>query len=225
MEMHRIWDRILAVYVQMASLGIHLPSNLADMDVSSVRATAHELPLSGCYQAIWSISRSPPKAALSCSEYFAHGRAIFTQDSLLRAIRRHSAKFAAAGRISIRTKRKLNAQRPLPRLGPAHRTRMLKSPDVVPRAVGRFIKDATQGNRTRQAKGSYPGTASAFRCYAAFCELRKVPPSPASEEVAIQRNSLFSNIATYENYVASSKDIQETKEMRILRSGPMEREK
>ena len=44
--------------------------------------------------------------------------------------------------------------------------------------------------------------ASAFRCYVAFCELRHKPPSPAQEEIALQRSSIFNNAATCGNYIS-----------------------
>ena len=87
-------------------------------------------------------------------------------------------------------------------MGPVQRIRLLGSPAVLPREVGRYVRDATQANFLKQAKGSLPGMASAFRCYAAFCDLRKVAPFPALEEVVLQWSSMFNNTATFGNYVS-----------------------
>ena len=113
------------------------------------------------------------------------------------AIRRHSAQYAAAGPIAVRAKRRLYVARPISTMGPAHRIRLIGSSDVLPRAVDRYIKDAAHDNLLKQVKGSLPGMASYFRCYAAFCELRKVTPSPARGELAIRRSSMFNNAATF----------------------------
>ena len=44
--------------------------------------------------------------------------------------------------------------------------------------------------------------ASAFRCYTAFCELRKAAPFPVREEVVLQWSSMFNTTATFGNYVS-----------------------
>ena len=87
-------------------------------------------------------------------------------------------------------------------MGPVQRIRLLGSPAVLPREVGRYVRDATQANFLKQAKGSLPGMASAFRCYAAFCDLRKVAPFPVREEAVLQWISMFNNTATFGNYVS-----------------------
>ena len=48
-ERHRLatrysWWQLLAARIQLASLGIHMPSNLADTDISEVRLTSHNPP-------------------------------------------------------------------------------------------------------------------------------------------------------------------------------------
>ena len=99
-------------------------------------------------------------------------------------------------------KKKLHAPLSFAKMGPAQRIRLVGSPDVLPREVGRFIKDANHANFLKQVKGALPGMASAFRFYTAFCDMGKVAPFPVREEVALQRISVFNNTATFGNYVA-----------------------
>ena len=61
--------------------------------------------------------------------------------------------------------------------------RLLKSPDVFPFALGLYVQDSIRPNLPKQAGGSLPGAASAFRFYTAFCEPRKAGPFPAHGEV------------------------------------------
>ena len=51
-----------------------------------------------------------------------------------------------------------------------------------------------------------PPIDSAARCLAAFCEIRKTRASPPSEEMVVQRSSIFHNTATYYNYVQHLKN-------------------
>ena len=80
-----------------------------------------------------------------------------------RAIRRHSAQYSAPGQISVRTKKKLRVPRSFSKMGPAQRIRLLGSSDVIPSTVDRYVKDASHANLLKQAKGSLPGMADAFR--------------------------------------------------------------
>lgn len=87
------------------------------------------------------------------------------------------------------------------RMGKAHQIRLLKSAGEAPIAMDKFIKDANQANLINQVKGSLHGMASPLHCCTVFCELRKAHPPPDSEEVILQRRSLFNKTATFGNYV------------------------
>ena len=58
------------------------------------------------------------------------------------------------------------------------RVRLLNSSAIVPRVLGRYIKDATHANMLRAVRVALPGMASSFRCYAAFCETQEVYAFP-----------------------------------------------
>ena len=146
-------------------------------------------------RAICSASRTDSSASsTSAAEYLVPARELFAKDSLLKEIRRHSAQFSRTGEISVRTHNKLHMPESSSRLGKARKLRLLKSAGVLPCAVDRYIKDGTHANILKQVNGSLPGMASAFRCYTAFCELRRVPLLPSicrnhsSSEQPLQRH-------------------------------------
>ena len=77
---------------------------------------------------------------------------VFAHDSLLKAAKRHTAQFARTGKISVRTHTQLPRPKSFMKLGPARKIRLLKSDGILPRAVGRFVKDGTQANLLKQVK-------------------------------------------------------------------------
>ena len=174
MEMHCGWERMLAVCAPLSPIGVHLPPNIAAMELSEFHTIPHRCdepppPPPPLFPGlIWSISRSVSPDANAAAEHLVSAHAMFTQDALVKDIRRHSAQHATSGKLPIRTHRKLHVPRSFSKLGAARRIRLSKSPDVLPCASGRYIQDATQENLPKQAKGSLPGPASAFRRYTAL---------------------------------------------------------
>ena len=135
------------------------------------------------------------------AEYPTPAHAVFTQDSLAKAIRKHAAQFASTGQLRIATKKKLHIPRNFSQRGPSQRIKLLQSAALVPSVLDRYVKGATQANLLKQVRGSLPGISSAFRCYADFCELRKTAAFPPKGETVLQWSSMFRNTATYGNYV------------------------
>ena len=131
-------------------------------------------------RALWSSARTAYAPISSAGEHLTQAHELFTQDSLVKAIRRHSAQFARSGTITTRPSKTIKAPRAFGKLGPAQKIRYLESSAVHPRQVSRFIKDQTQANLLKQVKGSLPGLASAFRYYTSFCELENVRPSQSA---------------------------------------------
>ena len=155
--MHFRWGHILAVCAQLASLGLLLLSDMAAVSVSEVRAIAADSPFPSATRSIWSIACSSSSATSSDAEYLAPARETFTQNDLVLATRRHSAQYAASGRLSARVKRNLRVPRSLSMIGPAHRIRLRKSSAIPPRVSDRYVNDATQANLVNQAKGPFRG--------------------------------------------------------------------
>ena len=85
-------------------------------------------------------------------------------------------------------------------MGPSKRTQLLSTADIRPRLVDRFIQDATKANLLKQVRCSLPDMASSFRCYADFCEMRRIPSFPAHEETVLQWSAMFNNTAAFGNY-------------------------
>ena len=202
LEMHFPRDQLLAVSLQLVSAGFPLPSNLDDGDLSELHAMASASPFPGAFRAVRSSARAAFAPLSSAGAHLVPAHELFAHDSLVLAIRRHSAQFSVSGQIVVRAKRKLHAPRPFTKMGPAQRVRPLGAPAVLPHEVDRFVKGAAHANLLKQAKAPLPGMASASRCYAAFCELREVAPFPVREEVALQWSSMFNNTATFGNYVS-----------------------
>ena len=92
------------------------------------------------------------------------------------------------------------------KLGPAGKIVALQASSISAVKMGRFIMDTTQLNFIRQVKGCLPPMASAVRCFAAFCALRRMKPAPPSEEMVAQRIAMFKNTDTYYKYVLHLKN-------------------
>ena len=201
LEMHFPWGQLLATSTQLVAAGFPLPSNLAEVHVSELHSMATASPFPVVLRALWSSARMAYAPLSSAGEDLTPAHELFTQDSLVKAIRRHSAQFAHSGTIAAKSSSTIKAPKAFDKMGPARKIRYLKSSAVHPLQVNRFIKDQTQANLLKQVKGSLPGMASAFRCYTSFCELKGVRPFPVREEVVTQWSSVFNNTATYGNYV------------------------
>ena len=161
--MHSPWDQLLAVSLQLVSAGFPLPSNLADVNLSDLHAMASASPFPAAFWDAWSSARAAIAPISAAGEHLVPAHELFTKDSLVLAIRRRSAQFAVSGQIAVYMKKKLHEARPFTKMGPAQRIRLLGPSDVLPREVGRYVKDATQTNLLKQANESLPGTESAFR--------------------------------------------------------------
>ena len=148
---------------QLDSAGFSLPSGPAADRLSEVHTLAVISPFPAAFRDIRSIARSSSAAMSSASEYLAPAHEMFTQNDLALATRRHSEQYAGAGKLAARTMRELHVPRFYSKLGPAPRVRLLTSPDIVPRVLDRYVKDAAQANFLKQANGPLPGTASALR--------------------------------------------------------------
>ena len=91
LEMHFPWDQLLAVSLQLVSAGFSLPSNLADVNLSELHAMASASPFPVAFRAVWSSARAAFAPLSSSGEHLVPAHELFTQDSLVLAIRRHSA--------------------------------------------------------------------------------------------------------------------------------------
>ena len=180
LEMHFPWDLLLATSLQLVAAGIPLPSNLAEVHVSELHSMAAASPFPVVLRALWPSARTAYPPTSSAGEDLTPAHELFTQDSLVKAIRRHSAQFARSGAIATRPSSTLKDPRAFEKLGHSQKIRYLKSSAVRPLQVNRFIKDQTQANLLKQVKGSLPGLASAFRYYTSFCELENVRPSQSA---------------------------------------------
>ena len=196
------WDALLACCNFFAATGISSPAHLARLSPADFYELSNQSPFPPAARALWSISRVTINTPSPSAEYLTPAHALFTQDSLVQAIKRHKSQFASTGQLRVATKKKLHIPKNFSRMGPAQRIKLLQSAALVPAVLDRYIKDATQANLLKQVRGSLPGMASAFRCYTAFCELRKTAAFPPQEETVLQWSSMFRNTATYGNYVS-----------------------
>ena len=106
--------------------------------------------------------------------------------TLVKEMRDHASHVGRSGKLVLRAARKLHMPRTFGKLGPDQRIKMLRAAALTPSVLGRFVFDATSANIPKQVKGPLPSMASAFRCYASFCELRKVPCLPVLGETVPQ---------------------------------------
>ena len=154
LEMHFPWCQLLATSLQLVSAGLPLPSNLAEVNASELHVTAAASPFPVAFRALWSSARTAFAPTSSAGEHLVPAHEMFTQDTLVKAIRRHSAQFARSGAITARPRTSLRAPPAFEKMGPAQRIRFLGSSAVRPLQVDRFIKDSTQANLLKQVKGS-----------------------------------------------------------------------
>ena len=126
-----------------------------------------------------------------------------TRDSPTLDLKRRNRQFQQSGKLSVRIRDKVHLPSTFDRMGPAREIQLLTKSVVTPLHVSRFVADNAQSNLLKQVRGSLPGVSSAFRCYAAFCELTKVqPPPPPKEEIISRRSIVFNNAAAFGNYVS-----------------------
>ena len=124
-----------------------------------------------------------------------------SQDTALKALKRHAKQFRTSRKITIHPPKKLRASAEFARMAPSMKINRLASGRVMPRAVSRYVADSTQANLLKQVRGSLPGMASDFRRYLSFCELDNAAPLPPMEETVLRWSSVFNDTATYGNYV------------------------
>ena len=196
------WDALLDSCNFLAATGICSPKALAILTAADFYDLSIKSPFPAVARALWTVARTTVVPPSSSAEYLTPAHAVFTQDSLVKAIRTHAAQYASTGQLRVATKKKLHIPRNFSQLGPSQRIKLLQAAALVPSVLDRYVKDATQANLLKQVKGSLPGMSSAFRCYTAFCELRKTTAFPPHEETVIQWSSMFRNTATYGNYVS-----------------------
>lgn len=150
---------------------------------------------------MWGIARctcAPPDSSI----FLFPPHQEFAGRRLVSAMQRRKAQFAKSGKIRVRLPPKLRQKRPFLQLGPMGKINHLAKADVLPATINRLCVDATHADLLRQVRGSPRILCSDFRCYVAFCELRKITPPPPTEEAAVPWICVFNNTATYGNYVS-----------------------
>ena len=129
-------------------------------------------------------------------------RKFLTRDSLTKASKRHTHQFQQSGQLNVRIRDRVRLPSTFARLGPARKIQLLMKSDIDPLQINRLVADNVQANLLKQVRGSLPGVSSAYRCYTAFCELRKAHPFPPTEELILQWICVFNDTDTYGNYVS-----------------------
>ena len=109
LEMHFPWGHLLAISLQLVSAGLPLPSNLAEVNIAELHAMASASPFPVAFRALWSSARAAFAPLSSAGEHLVPAHELFTKDSLVMAIRRHSAQFARSGTITARPLKSLRA--------------------------------------------------------------------------------------------------------------------
>ena len=185
--------------------GFQSPSDMSLISALDVEKFAPEFSPIALIRTVWRVIRltfSQP----SSSAHLIAAHENLTANKLFRAIKRCSEEGVLSNRSFEQQSKKFRLNIDFQKLGPLEKIKYLSKSSLPAVKLDRFIMDNTQLNLLKQFKGSLPPMASAVRNFSAFCELRKQRTFPPSEEMVIQWSSVFSNTATYYNYVQHLKN-------------------
>ena len=131
---------------------------------------------------------------------------LVTQDvdviTFQRAINRHRAELQRDRRDSSADPFHLSLSAGFERLGPMARILAIQESRQTETRAGRFAQDRSQANLIKQVRGSLPAISSDLNCYNAFFEILDIRPFPIAEQTIVEWSSVFSDAATYANYIS-----------------------
>ena len=123
MELSFDRDGLQAVCAQLEASGILLPFDMSRVTPSEAHHMALESSATSALRALWSASRTDSSSAhQQPAGYLAPSRELFTNDSLAKATRRHTAQFTRAGKIAVLTHKKIHMPSSFARMGPTRRS-------------------------------------------------------------------------------------------------------
>ena len=194
------WEAVLATATFLHAQGLPSTFHLGSLSPAEFYPLSEISPNAALLRSLWAAARATSSPHTQ-GAFLAPDHSVVDKSTLVKALKAHASQVGRSGKLVLRTTRKLHLPRTFGQLGPAQRIKMLRAAALTPSVMDRFVFDATSDNLIKQAKGSLPSMASAFRCYTDFCELRKIPALPVLGETVLQWSSLFANTATYGNYV------------------------
>ena len=166
---------IFALGFYLQARGLQTPGNMDPISADELQPSAGNAP----NEPLLRTSRAAVRSADAFSALPAPilpARSVYTKAVLIQAIKAHSAKFQRPGQPIMRSTRKLHRPRYFWEIGQARKIRLRRVDALYPRISDRYVHDAASASMIKQVRDSLPSMASAFRRYAAFCELRRPPP-------------------------------------------------
>ena len=202
LERRHSWLELASVVQQFISAGVTSPFELAGLEASAVESTVtsfdHRLPA----RDFWRASRLNATKASPSDHLFLATQDVDVQ-SFQRAIKRHKTELSRDPRETpLASSSRIRLPRNYDSLGPSARIKTLRESGQAAARVDRFIQDRTQANLLKQVRGSLPAISSALNCFSAFCDLRDTRPFPVSEKIVLEWSAVFSDSATFANYIA-----------------------
>ena len=196
------WLELASVVSQFISAGINSPFELAGLEAPAVESMVTSFDHRLSARDFWRATRLNATKASPADHLF-----LATQDvdvrEFRRAIKRHKNELSRDPRDTpLASSSHIRLPKQYERLGPMARIKTLRESGQAVARVGRFIQDRTQANLLKQVRGSLPAISSALNCFSAFCDLRDTRPFPVSERIVIEWSAVFSDSATFANYIS-----------------------
>ena len=195
------WPVLAAAVAQFITAEVKSPFELACFEAAGIEQMIASFGEKAALRHLWRAARLQAVKASSADPLFLVTKDVGVITSK-RAIKRHRAELHRDPLDSSAASSHLRLPAGFERLGPLARIRAIQTSRKTETRAERFAQDRTQANLLKQVRGSLPVISSALNCYNAFCELRDVRPFPTVEQTIIEWSSVFSDTATYANYIS-----------------------
>ena len=170
------------------------------------------VPQSAIYTTFLEGNKASPALDLWKAAVLAHTKPSSTQaltlsgaqenaDTLIELLKASSVRASSAQKAVHSACRTIGVRKDFLKAGPSVKLSILKEASLPKRKVDTFLKAASQLNALSSSSGSFKSLGSAIKCYYGFCELKGVPPFPATERLVREWSSLFNSGGTFYNYL------------------------
>ena len=156
------WEEIAALMPFSQARGISTPLQVSDIPPDGLDALFGACPSPLLIRSFWRIARAT-FAQPAAPTFSLPGHKSFAGKQRVSAIKRHSKQASLDRKLTAHLSPQLKKVRNFDKMGQAQRIRKLPEAKLDPRTLGKFVFCSTQANLIKQARGSLPAIASAFR--------------------------------------------------------------
>ena len=195
------WPTLAAAVSQFITCEVNSPFDLAALEASAVEQMVSSFDGEMASRDLWRASRLNASKAASDDQLFLCAQDV-NVSSFHRAIKRHRAELSRDPRDSTAASSHMRLPSQFDRMGPIARIKAIQESRQATTRIDRFAQDRTQANLLKKVRGSLPAISSALNCFNAFCDMRDARPFPVAEQLVMEWSSVFSDTATYANYIS-----------------------